>query len=514
MLQPIELQEVSLRFANEIATLRKFFLQASVSLANAKVTHEITSRLEEDSAFHRDMMSHVWVLLDELGPTLRYADLLAMITIAAAGLHGAAQTDEDDAHALLRFLMDAKHALERKPPEGGSASAGMADAERSLGPLAAPGFVVADMASFSRSHLPVRSELGEEPRVATASVNGNVPPNARPRLVYLGAALCTLAVLVWWMVSHRQSPPTSNLADAARPASSVGETARKQGRGMQDSPLTPLVSPTLSSPTSRGVPSRSSNAAVSEKAAPPQSSGPVALVPNAVGPAAEPQPAEVASSGAGLPPADATRIVPGNVPTTSESVQHSAKIAVRPPTSAGSAVSVVSADSLSKQLDSPRFPAYASDPQEVSRRKYPRLLRRRLSDPSGESTESGSTLTAELRAPDLSPTTSSSQNGARSVALHGLVRSTCLGMMASNLLYGPAPAYPAAAAAARVQGEVKIQATVDRDGTINAARVVSGPPLLRDAALDAVQHWRYKPYTTGGKPAPTGTMAVLDFELP
>ncbi|WP_419806366.1 energy transducer TonB [Terriglobus sp.] len=93
------------------------------------------------------------------------------------------------------------------------------------------------------------------------------------------------------------------------------------------------------------------------------------------------------------------------------------------------------------------------------------------------------------------------------------MRSTCLGMMAGNLVYGPTPSYPVAAAAARVEGEVKIQATIDRDGTVNAARVVSGPPLLRDAALDAVQHWRYKPYMAAGKPAPTGTMAVVDFEL-
>lgn len=86
--------------------------------------------------------------------------------------------------------------------------------------------------------------------------------------------------------------------------------------------------------------------------------------------------------------------------------------------------------------------------------------------------------------------------------------------MAANLIYGPTPPYPAVAASAHVQGEVKIQANIDRDGTVNAARVVSGPPLLRDAALEAVQHWRYKPFTSGGKTRPTGALAVLEFELP
>lgn len=86
-------------------------------------------------------------------------------------------------------------------------------------------------------------------------------------------------------------------------------------------------------------------------------------------------------------------------------------------------------------------------------------------------------------------------------------------MMASNLIYSPTPAYPAAAAIAHVQGEVRIQANIDRDGNINSARVISGPPLLRDAAMDAVQRWRYRPFLTGGKPSPTGATAVVDFEL-
>jgi hypothetical protein len=38
--------------------------------------------------------------------------------------------------------------------------------------------------------------------------------------------------------------------------------------------------------------------------------------------------------------------------------------------------------------------------------------------------------------------------------------------MASNLLYSPVPAYPAAASASHVQGEVKLSADVDRDGKV------------------------------------------------
>jgi len=82
--------------------------------------------------------------------------------------------------------------------------------------------------------------------------------------------------------------------------------------------------------------------------------------------------------------------------------------------------------------------------------------------------------------------------------------------MASNLLYSPVPAYPAAASASHVQGEVKLSADVDRNGNVASVRVISGPPLLRDAALDAVQRWRYRPYISSGGPIP---MAAINKRI-
>jgi TonB family protein len=86
--------------------------------------------------------------------------------------------------------------------------------------------------------------------------------------------------------------------------------------------------------------------------------------------------------------------------------------------------------------------------------------------------------------------------------------------MASNLLYSPVPAYPAAASASHVQGEVKLSAEVDRDGKVASVRVISGPPLLRDAALDAVQRWRYRPYRSSGGPIPMAAIEIMEFQLP
>jgi len=85
--------------------------------------------------------------------------------------------------------------------------------------------------------------------------------------------------------------------------------------------------------------------------------------------------------------------------------------------------------------------------------------------------------------------------------------------MAANVVYSPAPAYPTAASAANVQGEVKVEAEIDRDGNVTAARVISGPPLLRDATVDAIEQWRYRPYLAGGKPIGMNAIVVMDYQL-
>jgi TonB family protein len=81
-------------------------------------------------------------------------------------------------------------------------------------------------------------------------------------------------------------------------------------------------------------------------------------------------------------------------------------------------------------------------------------------------------------------------------------------------MYSPAPAYPTEASAAHVEGEVKLEAEVDSDGNVTSTRVISGPPLLREAATDALEHWRYRPYMYDGKPISMNALVVMDFKLP
>ena len=162
---------------------------------------------------------------------------------------------------------------------------------------------------------------------------------------------------------------------------------------------------------------------------------------------------------------------------------------------------------LSQRLDARTVPA--SDPaiDSLSGRAYPRLWRRH---PAGSATPDAGTLLAD----NVLPSRLGAYNAPLATTSAGTVRPVSLGMMAANILYSPAPTYPTAAAVARVQGQVKIQAEVDRDGTVASARVVSGPPLLRDAALDAVLRWRYRPRTLAGKPVTAADTAVVEFELP
>jgi protein TonB len=85
--------------------------------------------------------------------------------------------------------------------------------------------------------------------------------------------------------------------------------------------------------------------------------------------------------------------------------------------------------------------------------------------------------------------------------------------MAGNLLEKTVPQYPAIAKAARIQGTVVLQATISKSGSIQNLRVISGPPMLQQSALDAVRSWRYKPYLLNGDPVEVETTVNVVFNL-
>ncbi len=80
-------------------------------------------------------------------------------------------------------------------------------------------------------------------------------------------------------------------------------------------------------------------------------------------------------------------------------------------------------------------------------------------------------------------------------------------------MYEIAPKYPALARSAHVQGEVVLAVIIGKDGSVADIKAESGHPLLIPAAIDAVKHWRYKPYKLNGKPVEVDTRVIVNFTL-
>jgi protein TonB len=75
------------------------------------------------------------------------------------------------------------------------------------------------------------------------------------------------------------------------------------------------------------------------------------------------------------------------------------------------------------------------------------------------------------------------------------------------------PVYPAMAKATRTEGVVVMEATISKTGRIESLRAVSGPAILRGAAMDAVQAARYAPYQLNGEATEVQTTITVVFRL-
>lgn len=73
------------------------------------------------------------------------------------------------------------------------------------------------------------------------------------------------------------------------------------------------------------------------------------------------------------------------------------------------------------------------------------------------------------------------------------------------------PVYPRFVLATGVQGDVKLHAIIGKDGSIQSLSVISGPPLLTSAALEAVSQWKYRPYLLNDDPVEVETYITVSF---
>lgn len=83
----------------------------------------------------------------------------------------------------------------------------------------------------------------------------------------------------------------------------------------------------------------------------------------------------------------------------------------------------------------------------------------------------------------------------------------------AKIIFRPTPEYPPLAKVARIQGVVRLEAIISRDGTVQDLKVLNGHPLLVKSALEAVQRWRYQPTLLNGEPVEIITEIDVNFSL-
>ena len=80
-----------------------------------------------------------------------------------------------------------------------------------------------------------------------------------------------------------------------------------------------------------------------------------------------------------------------------------------------------------------------------------------------------------------------------------------------RLIHSVLPIYPSVAKTAGVEGNVVVDTSIDTGGNVTDVKVVSGPILLRQAALNALTHWKYEPATLNGNPVPVQFRVTIQF---
>ena len=76
------------------------------------------------------------------------------------------------------------------------------------------------------------------------------------------------------------------------------------------------------------------------------------------------------------------------------------------------------------------------------------------------------------------------------------------------------PEYPEAAAAQRIEGPIVLDVQVLPDGTVGNIKILSGNPLLAEAAVKAVKQWQYEPFTAAGGGGSSQMQVTVRFSSP
>jgi protein TonB len=75
------------------------------------------------------------------------------------------------------------------------------------------------------------------------------------------------------------------------------------------------------------------------------------------------------------------------------------------------------------------------------------------------------------------------------------------------------PKYPPEAKAKGIQGTVKLEAVIDREGAVADLKVLGGPEELVPPSLEAVKQWKYEPTLLNGEPVDVITEIEVNYKL-
>jgi len=461
------LDEISRRFPDDVESFREFLHDRGIPAGSLDALTHFSARLAIDPSFQRDVTSLVQVVIRRENEAVDYMDLLGILVVAAAwaGPFQANDEHEESLREILRFLMQV-------PRPTGALGPVFVRSHNAVPLVAADEPLIAERASP-----PVRERhdaaVRPVPSVPFSRMEESNPSWRRGAAVWVACAVMLAIALGsgWMLYQKNRTTPQTTAALQTVPSSSSPlheQPANDDREERATAPAEPVrkPQPVATRKTSRAVARR-----LHELHTPPAESS---VTERAVREQAAPvRPLPSPNVGQSFPSVKA----PSPTRPTVVAENHlPARPSNPPPNSNATSTSPA---------------ATATDNTPSVRRRLPKWV--------------------DLNAPPLrrpggvTPTISTAP---------GVVHPASIGMMATNLISSPAPEYPAAASQARVQGEVTVRAVVDRNGNVTDARVISGPELLRDVSLEAVQHWRFRPYMQGGKPVEVATTAVLDFELP
>jgi TonB family protein len=155
-----------------------------------------------------------------------------------------------------------------------------------------------------------------------------------------------------------------------------------------------------------------------------------------------------------------------------------------------------------------RQPAAQPENQPVSAQASAPLQNPEAQNAASSANDASARQPVDERKPETAPTAGNAASG------QNPKRVTLAPEIANALLIAKAePTYPPIAKAAHITGIVVVEAVVNKQGAVDSLRIVSGPPMLQSAALDAMKSWRYRPYLLNGAPVEFKTTMSFTFSL-